>query len=468
MPQKKKHPLIEGLEITDIADEGKSLGRFENMVVFVKGLVPGDIANVQVIRKRKKYLEGYATEIIKESYKRTTPFCSHYGTCGGCKWQILSYKEQLRFKQKQVNDHLQRIGKITLPDINPIIGSQNQQFYRNKLEFTFSSNRWLSEDEIKSGINFNDRRALGFHLPGKFDRVLDIDRCYLQHDLSNQIRNKIKEFTLRNHYEYYDHHNNSGLMRNLIIRNSTLDEWMIIIVFHHEEHEKIKRLMNYLHKEIPSITSLIYVINSKLNDSIHDLEFCVYSGRDHIFEEFDGLKFKIGPKSFFQTNTNQALRLYHVSLEFAQLTGNEIVYDLYTGAGTIANYIASKCKKVIGIESINAAVEDARSNSQINGIINTEFLAGDIKDVLKQDLIRKYGQPDTIITDPPRAGMHRNVVESIIETAPKRIIYISCNPATQARDIHLLRDYYCVTGVQPIDMFPHTHHVENIIRLDRI
>ncbi len=468
MGRRKKLPVIEDLEITDFAAEGKSLARFNNIVVFVQGMVPGDIADIQITRQRKKYMEGYAVKLKKESDDRMVPFCSHFGTCGGCKWQILAYEKQLMYKQQQVSDHLHRIAKVSVPEIKPIIGSQNQQFYRNKLEYTFSSSRWLNDEEIKSGVEFIDRRALGFHLPGKFDRILNIDKCYLQHDFSNQIRNKVREFTIENNYDYYNQRSNSGLMRNLIIRNSGMGEWMVIVVFQNDDRDKIIPLMNLLKSEFPSITSLLYVINPKLNDTINDLEIHLYSGRDHIFEKLNGLIFKIGPKSFFQTNTAQTLELYKLALKFAKLNGNEFVYDLYTGTGTIANFIAPHCKKVIGIESIPDAIENARINSEINKIKNTSFIVGDIKDVLNQDFFTKYGLPEVIITDPPRMGMHANVVEAIIEAAPKRIVYISCNPATQARDIQLLGDNYEVNIVQPVDMFPHTHHVENVVRLDRV
>jgi len=466
--RRKKLPIIEDLKITDFAAEGKSLARVNNIVVFVQGMVPGDIADVQITRQRKKYMEGYALKLKKKSDDRVVPFCSHFGTCGGCKWQILAYEKQLMYKQQQVSDHLQRIAKVSVPEIKPIIGSQNQQFYRNKLEYTFSSSRWLNDGEIKSGVEFIDRRALGFHLPGKFDRILNIDKCYLQHDFSNQIRNKVREFTIENDYDYYHQRSNSGLMRNLIIRNSSIGEWMVIVVFQNDDRDKIIPLMNLLKSEFPSITSLLYVINPKLNDTINDLEIHLYSGRDHIFEKLNGLTFKIGPKSFFQTNTAQTLELYKLALKYAELNGNELAYDLYTGTGTIANFIAPHCKKVIGIESIPDAIENAQINSEINKIKNTSFIVGDIKDVLNQDFFTKYGLPEVIITDPPRMGMHANVVKAIIEAAPKRIVYISCNPATQARDIQLLGDHYAVNIVQPVDMFPHTHHVENIVRLDRI
>ena len=468
MGRRKNLPLIENLEITGFAAEGKSIARYNNLVVFVSSLVPGDEADVQIVRKRKKYLEGRTVKIIKKSNDRVTPFCSHFGMCGGCKWQILSYEKQLAFKQKQVADQLQRIAKTELPEISPIIGSKHQQYYRNKLEYTFSSSRWLSDEEIKSGTEIEDRRALGFHLPGKFDRVLPIETCYLQHDLSNEIRNRIREFTIQNDYEYYNQREHTGMMRNLIIRNTQKGEWMVIIIFAHDDPEKIESLMSMVASEFPSITSLLYVINTKKNDTINDQDILLFAGRDHIFENLGELTFKIGPKSFFQTNSLQAFELYKTALRFAYLKGEETLYDLYTGTGTIANFVASHCKKVVGIENVPDAIADARINSEINKIKNTEFIAGDIKDTLTPEFVEKYGHPEVIITDPPRAGMHEDVVKTIIETAPERIVYISCNPATQARDIQLMSQGYKVTAIQPVDMFPHTHHVENVIRLDRI
>lgn len=468
MGTKKKLPLVENLEVTDIAAEGKSIARLDNMVVFIPGLVPGDIANVQISRRRKKYMEGYVVELKKKSANRNEPFCGHFGTCGGCKWQILPYEQQLLFKEKQVVDQLQRIGKTAIPAINPIIGSPQQQFYRNKLEFTYTASRWLTAEEIKSGKEVEDKRGLGFHLPGKYNRVLNIDQCFLQHDRSNQIRNAIREFTIKNNYEYNNPVTQTGFLRNLIIRNTEFGEWMVIVVFRYEDTKRIHRLMDMIRNDFPFITSLHYVINSKLNDTINDLEIHLFSGRDHIFEELTGMKFKIGPRSFFQTNTLQARKLYKIVLKFAELNDDELVYDLYTGTGTIAIFIAQHCKKVVGIEAVEAAIEDARINSQINNIKNTVFTTGDIKEVLKSDFFAEYGKPDVIITDPPRSGMHKSVIEAITEASPKKIVYVSCNPATQARDIQLMSRLYRVNMVQPLDMFPHTHHVENVIRLDRI
>lgn len=466
MGRKKKLPFIENLEITGFAAEGKSIARYNNLVVFVSGLVPGDVADVQIVRKRKKYMEGRAVKIIKKSNDRVIPFCSHFGMCGGCKWQLLSYEKQLLYKQQQVSDQLQRIAKVPLPEIQPIIGSEHQQYYRNKLDYTFSATRWLNDEEIRSENENIDRRALGFHLPGKFNRVVNIDTCYLQPNESNLIRNRVREFTLKENYDYYHHESYTGLMRNLIIRNTNLGEWMVIVVFQHDDTEKIQSLMNMLASEFPFITSLLYMVNPKMNDTTHDLDYHVFSGRDHILEYLDGLTFKIGPKSFFQTNTPQALALYRLALKLAELKGDELVYDLYTGTGTIANFIAPHCQHVIGIENVAEAIDDARVNSELNKIHNTTFFAGDIKDIMNEEFLTEHGHPEVIITDPPRTGMHSTVVETIIKAAPKKIVYISCNPATQARDIQLLGERYQVTVVQPLDMFPHTHHVENVVRLD--
>lgn len=466
MGRKKKLPLLEHIEITDVAAEGKALAKVEDMVVFVSGLVPGDIADIQINRKRKNYMEGFVVKLQKPSSIRIEPACQHFGVCGGCKWQHLPYEKQLFYKQKQVEDNLQRIGKIDLPVIDPILGSQLQYDYRNKLEYTFSATRWLSDEEIKSDQEIADRRALGFHIPGKFDRVLGIEKCHLQKDLSNRIRNRVKEFTLQNNYSFYHQRNNEGFMRNLIVRNTTLGEWMVVLVFNEKEEFLIRNLMEHLSDNFPEITSLMYVINPKMNDTIHDLEVSLYSGRDHIFEELDGLRFKIGPKSFFQTNSQQALELYRVTKSFADLTGDEVVYDLYTGTGTIAAYLAKDCKKVVGIENIEAAITDAKINAEINGIENVLFYVGDMKDVLHDAFIQENGPPDVIVTDPPRAGMHADVINAILGAAPRRIVYVSCNPATQARDIQLLSEKYKVTRIQPVDMFPHTHHVENVVRLD--
>jgi 23S rRNA (uracil1939-C5)-methyltransferase len=466
--RRRKLPVIENLEITDVAAEGKSIGKTGNMVVFVKGLVPGDIADIQITSMRKKFLEGYAKRMVKYSDMRSDPFCSHFGICGGCKWQNLPYEKQLHYKQKQVADNLQRIGKIELPDINPIIGSERQKHYRNKLEYTFSESRWLTDDEVKSKVELPERRALGFHLNGKFDRILDIETCYLQDDLGNQIRKAARDFTISNDYSYYNQRQNKGLMRNLIIRNTISGEWMVIVVFIEYADDAINNLMVFLKERFPQVTSLFYVVNPKVNDTISDQEIIFFHGRQFMIEELEGLKFKVGPKSFFQTNTLQAAKLYHIALEYANLQKNEIVYDLYTGIGTIALIAAKKCKKVVGVEYVVEAIEDAKENAILNEINNAEFISGDMIDILTDDFFATHGHPDVVITDPPRSGMHADVVKKILETQPQRIVYVSCNPATQARDVLLLSEKYRVTRIQPVDMFPHTHHVENVVLLERI
>lgn len=466
--KKKQLPFFEKVEITDLAAEGKAIARIDDMVCFVDKLVPGDIVDLQIIKKRKKYMEGRVTAFHKYSDIRQDPFCKHFGVCGGCKWQHLPYSQQLKFKQQQVYDTLKRIGKIELPEINEILGSANQTFYRNKLEYTFSNHRWLSKEEIGTGEEIKDTRALGFHIPGLFDKIVDIEKCWLQEDPSNQIRNTLRDFALKNNYSFFSQREHGGLLRNLIVRTSTTGEVMVIVVFYDNEKDKIEKTLNHLNDQIKGISSLMYAVNQKGNDTLYDQEILVFKGKDHIFESLEDLKFKIGPKSFFQTNSKQALELYKISREFAALTGDEIVYDLYTGTGTIANFVARKAKKVIGIESVPEAIEDAFINSEINGITNTDFFAGDMKDLLNAEFIKKHGKPDVIITDPPRAGMHKNVIDSILRASPRRIVYVSCNPSTQARDLELLSEKYKVTSVQPVDMFPHTHHVENVVKLELI
>jgi 23S rRNA (uracil1939-C5)-methyltransferase len=464
--KKNQLPFFEKVEITDLAAEGKAIVRINDMVCFVNMLVPGDIVDLQIIKKRKKYMEGRVTAFHKYSDIRQEPFCKHFGTCGGCKWQHLPYPLQLKFKQQQVFDTLSRIGKIELPEIREILGSENDTFYRNKLEYTFSNHRWLSKEEIGTGEEIKDTRALGFHIPGLFDKIVDVEKCWLQEDPSNEIRNILRDFVLKNNYSFFSQREHGGLLRNLIIRTSISGEVMVIVVFYDNEPDLIEKILNHLYDKVKGISSLMYAINQKGNDTLYDQEIIVFKGEDHIFENLEDLKFKIGPKSFFQTNSKQALELYKVSREFADLTGDEIVYDLYTGTGTIANFVARKAKKVIGIESVPEAIEDAFVNSRINGITNTDFFAGDMKDLLNEEFIEKHGNPDVIITDPPRAGMHKNVIDSILNASPKRIVYVSCNPSTQARDLELLSEKYKVTAVQPVDMFPHTHHVENVVRLE--
>jgi len=465
--KKKELPFFEAIEITDVAAEGKAIAKVNDMVVFVPYVVPGDIVNLQITRKKNKYAEAKAVGFIKYSDKRSEAFCEHFGICGGCKWQILPYVEQLKYKQKQVEDNLTRIGKIELPAFSPILGSYKTEFYRNKLEFTFSNKKWLTLDQISSGETFDNMNALGFHIPGMFDKVLDINKCWLQDDISNQIRNFIRSYSLEKGFSFFDLRNRGGLLRNLIIRTSTTGELMVIVVFYEDNREQIEELLTAIEKEFPQITSLLYIINQKANDTITDQQVMTWKGNGFIYEEMEGLKFKIGPKSFYQTNSEQAYNLYKIARDFAALTGNELVYDLYTGTGTIANFVAKQTKQVIGIEYVEDAIEDARFNSDNNGIRNTLFYAGDMKDILNQEFINVHGKPDVIITDPPRAGMHDDVIDAIMFAEPLRIVYVSCNPATQARDLSLLDSKYMVEKVQPVDMFPHTHHVENVVLLTR-
>jgi 23S rRNA (uracil1939-C5)-methyltransferase len=464
---KKQKPFYENVLITDIGAEGMAIGRVNDVVVFVPQVIPGDVCDLQVTRDRKRFREARAVKIHTYSPDRVAPFCDHFGVCGGCKWQNLPYEKQLFYKHKQVADQLARIGKVELPEILPIKGSAKTTYYRNKLEFTFSSQRWLTPEEINTPDEIKREGALGFHIPGLFDKVLNIEKCWLQNDLSNAIRNKIREYAVENGLEFFDIRNQQGLLRNLIIRTTSIGEVMIILSFFYDDKPRRDALLTALTKSFPEITSLMYVINTKGNDTITDQEIIVFKGRDHIFEEMEGLRFKIGPKSFYQTNSDQAYELYRLTREFAGLTGNEVVYDLYTGTGTIANFVARQSKKVIGIEYVPEAIEDARVNSQLNGIGNTLFFAGDMKHVLSNEFIARHGRPDVIITDPPRAGMDAPVVETILNAAPDRIVYVSCNPATQARDLLLLDAKYRVVAVQPVDMFPHTHHVENVVVLHR-
>jgi len=465
--RRKELPLLEKVRITDIGAEGNAVARIDNLVVFVPMMVPGDLVDLRVVRKRKKFLEGRVVKVHEYSADRIQPRCVHFGICGGCKWQHLPYNLQLAFKEKQVRDNLTRIGKVDLPLIEPIKGSDEQYFYRNKLEYTFSDKRWFTEEEIRSGNKLEKEGALGFHIPGLFDKVLDIEECHLQPAPSNEIRNAVREFAVKNDLSFFDLREQNGLLRNLVIRNTLAGEVMVIVVFYSDDREKREGLLDFLASEFPQITSLFYVINSKKNDSLSDQEPVLYRGVDHLTEVIDGLKYRIGPKSFAQTNTRQAAELYRIASEFASFAGDEVVYDLYTGTGTIANYVAKHVRKVIGIEYIDEAIADARINSELNGISNADFYAGDIKDVLTRQFIEDNGHPDVIITDPPRAGMHEDVVKTILEASPERIVYISCNPATQARDILLLSGGYDVARVQPVDMFPHTHHVENVVLLNR-
>jgi len=465
MGRRKEFPLLEKVRITDIGAEGNSLARVENQVIFVPMLVPGDVVDIRVIRKRKKYLEGSVVRFHEYSPDRIKPLCRHFGVCGGCKWQHLPYDLQLKFKEKQVEDNLKRIGKVSLPLIDPIIGSPSVFRYRNKLEYTFSDKRWLTREEINSDSDFEKEDALGFHIPGLFDKVLDIRECHLQPEPSNAIREAVRRYAHKKCLPFFNLRQQSGFLRNLIIRNTAAGKVMVIVIFFLDEKERREGLLDFLASEFPQISSLFYIINSKKNDSLSDQEPVLFKGDDHLEEEMDGLKFRIGPKSFSQTNTEQAKVLYRTALNFAGLTGNEIVYDLYTGTGTIANYVASRSRKVIGIEYIEEAVRDATFNSEMNMISNTRFFAGDIRTTLDERFMHENGHPDVIITDPPRAGMHEDVVKTILEASPERVVYISCNPSTQARDIFFLSEKYNPERVQPVDMFPHTHHVENVVLL---
>ncbi|WP_321320840.1 23S rRNA (uracil(1939)-C(5))-methyltransferase RlmD [Labilibaculum sp.] len=464
---RKQKPLLEKVVIEKLAAEGKAIGRVDEKIVFVTGVIPGDIVDVQVNKKRKSFMEGYPVAFHKHSPMKIDAFCEHFGVCGGCKWQNLPYEEQLKFKQQEVIDNLERIGKVELNGINDILASEKTEFYRNKLEFTFSNKRYLTNEEIALSDDIKRTPALGFHVPKLFDKVVDINKCHLQPEPSNAVRLAVKEYAFANNLSFFDIRNQEGFLRTLVIRTSTTGDNMIIVVFYHEDVEKREGLLNHLAEKFPEISSLMYIINEKANDSITDQDAILYKGVDHIFEQMEDLRFKIGPKSFYQTNSEQAYNLYCKTREFAELTGDEVVYDLYTGTGTIANFIAKQAKKVIGIEYVPEAIADAKVNSEINGISNTEFFAGDMKNVLTKEFIELHGQPDTIIVDPPRAGMHTDVVETILHAAPKRIVYVSCNSATQARDLAMMDEAYKVTKVQAVDMFPHTHHVENIVQLER-
>ena len=485
MGKKKNLPIIEHVEITGVAAEGKAIAKVQStkdnvqstsgMVVFVPNCVPGDIVDLQVTKKKHSFMEAKVLRIVQPSSVRCEARCKHFGVCGGCKWQILPYEEQLRYKQQQIVDNLTRIGKIELPEISPILGSKHVYEYRNKLEFTCADKKWFPWEVIEAagGLDKIDSSyGLGFHIPGAFDKVLDIEECHLMPDINNRIRNTVRTYAREHGLTFYNEHTHEGLLRTLILRNNHKGELMLIVVFGaslepEQNNHAAMGLLEYLHTEFPEIISLLYVENLKFNDTIGDQEVKVYFGQDHIIEEMEGLLFKVGPKSFYQTNTEQAYELYKVAREFAQLTGDELVYDLYTGTGTIANFVAKKARQVIGIEYVPEAIEDAKVNSKINKITNTLFFAGDMKDILNDDFVAHYGRPDVIITDPPRAGMHEDVVNVILNAEPKRIVYVSCNPATQARDLALLDAKYKVTKVQPVDMFPHTQHVENVVQLCR-
>ena len=463
--KRKELPLLEGVEITGVAAEGKSIARVNDMFVFIPYGAPGDIVDVKIDKKKHSYAEGHIVNLVKPSEVRQDPFCQHFGVCGGCKWQHLPYEEQLKYKQQQVKDAMERIAKVRIPEINPILGSANTQFYRNKLEFTFSNKCWLTFEEMRSGEEFPDRNALGFHIPGAFDKVLDIKKCWLQNDISNEIRLFIREYALSKSYTFYDLKAQHGLMRTIMMRTASTGDIMLVVVFGEDDRDKIADVMTAIADKFPQITSLLYVVNLKVNDTIGDQDIITFKGKDYIEEEMEGLKFRVGAKSFYQTNSEQAYELYKVARNMANLTGDELVYDLYTGTGTIANFVARNSKKVVGIEYVEDAIADAKLNSKVNGIENTLFYAGDMKDVLTEAFVAQHGKPDVMIVDPPRAGMHEDVVNVILSSEPKRIVYVSCNPATQARDLALLDKKYIVTEIQPVDMFPHTHHVENVVGL---
>lgn len=465
--KRKALPTYENVTVTDVAAEGNAIARVNDMVVFIPFAAPGDVADIKIDKKRKSYAEGHIDRLVTPSSLRVTPACSHFGVCGGCRWQHLPYDFQLKCKQQQVVDALTRIAKVRLPEISPIKGSEQIWAYRNKMEYTFSNRCWLTFEQLASGEEFNDRDAAGFHIPGAFDKVLDISACHLQDSLGDRIRLFVKKFGKDNGYTFYDLRGQHGLLRTLMIRIASTGEVMVVMAFGEDDRQAVHSLMSALEKEFPQITSLMYVINTKVNDSLADQDILLWSGRDHIVEEMDGLRFRVGPKSFYQTNSRQAHELYKVARDFARLDGSQLVYDLYTGTGTIANFVSRDARRVIGIEYVEDAITDARENSRFNGITNTEFFAGDMKDVLTDSFIEAHGRPDVMIIDPPRAGMHSDVVDVIMRAEPARLVYVSCNPATQARDIALLDSKYFVEAVQPVDMFPHTQHVENVVALVR-
>nr|WP_321413906.1 23S rRNA (uracil(1939)-C(5))-methyltransferase RlmD [uncultured Allomuricauda sp.] len=468
MRKNRRRKTFENVEVIDAGAKGKSVGKApDGRVIFLTNAVPGDVVDVMTTKKRKAYFEGVATNFHTLSDRRTEPVCQHFGTCGGCKWQHMGYQHQLHFKQKEVENNLKRIGNLELPETTSILGSKEQYFYRNKMEFSFSDSRWLTQKEINSDEEIEDRNALGFHIPGMWDKILDIKKCHLQQDPSNAIRLETKNFANKNGLTFFNPRKQQGLLRTLMIRTSSTGEIMVLIQFFEEDTEKRELLLNHLKETFPEITALLYVINSKGNDTIYDQEVICFSGRDHIFEEMEGLQFKINAKSFYQTNSAQAYELYRVARDFAGLTGDELVYDLYTGTGTIAQFVSKNAKKVVGVESVPEAIEDAKANALHNNISNVDFHVGDMKNVFNDDFIATHGQPDVIITDPPRDGMHKQVVEQLLQVAPPKIVYVSCNSATQARDLALMKEQYKVTKVQPVDMFPQTHHVENVVLLEK-
>jgi len=464
MSRKMKNKVITNLLIERIASEGKCLGHHEEKVVFVTGVAPGDVVDVRITKGKSSFMEGEPVKFHEYSTERIDPFCPHFGTCGGCKWQHINYDLQKTYKRQQVLDQFQRIAKVEIPEVRPTLGSEKTQYYRNKLDFTFSNKKWLTLDQIRSEEDF-DRNALGFHIPKMFDKIIDVDHCYLQGNISNEVRNELRAFALANKLSFYDIRNQVGLLRNLIIRTTSTDQSMVIVQFGEDDPAGIKMVMEFLHDRFPAITSLLYVVNTKGNETFHDLKLITFAGKDFIEEEMEGLKFRIGPKSFYQTNSEQAYELYKVARDFADLQGDEVVYDLYTGTGTIANFVAKKAKQVIGIEYVEAAIADAKINSHLNQIDNTLFYAGDMKDMLDEEFIQNHAAPDVIITDPPRAGMDEKVVQMLLRLEAPKVVYVSCNPATQARDVALMAEKYKVEKIQPVDMFPQTYHVENVVLL---
>lgn len=469
MARKKTDKIVfENVEVLDAGAKGVSVAKApDGKIILIPNVVPGDVVDVQTFKKRKAYFEGKAIAFHKLSPQRVEPVCQHFGACGGCKWQNMGYEFQLGYKHQEVENNLKRIGKIELPQFEPILGSKEQFFYRNKMEFSFSNARWLTDDEIKSGEELGKENALGFHIPKMWDKILDIKKCYLQQDPSNALRNEIRDFANENGLEFFNPRENTGLLRTLMIRTASTGEIMVLIQFFKEDKKKRELLLDFLKDRFPEITSLQYVINSKLNDTIYDQNVICYHGRDYILEEMEGLKFSINAKSFYQTNSDQAYELYSITRDFAGLTGNELVYDLYTGTGTIAQFVSKNAKKVIGVEAVPEAIADAKVNAERNNITNCEFFVGDMKNVFNDAFIEQHGQPDVIITDPPRDGMHKDVVEQILKIAPERVVYVSCNSATQARDLALMDEMYKVVRVRPVDMFPQTHHVENVVLLEK-
>lgn len=466
--KKARKQVFENVEVIDAGAKGKTIAKApDGKVIFLPNAVPGDVVDVQTFKKRKAYYEGKAIEFLKLSEKRTEPECEHFGVCGGCKWQDMAYEHQLYYKQKEVLNNLTRIGHIELPEATPILGCEKQYFYRNKMEFSFSDSRWLTVEEIQSDEDLGDKNALGFHIPGMWDKILDLKTCHLQEDPSNAIRNAVKQFAINNKLEFFNTRNQTGFLRTMMIRTSSIGDIMVMIQFYKEDKVKRELLLDFIAAEFPQITSLQYVINGKANDTIYDQLVICYKGSDHIFEEMEGLKFKINAKSFYQTNSNQAYELYKITRDFAGLTGDELVYDLYTGTGTIAQFIAKRARRVVGVEAVPDAIIAAKENAQLNGIKNVEFFVGDMKQVFNNEFISAHGQPDIIITDPPRDGMHKDVVEQILNIAPKKVVYVSCNSATQARDLALMNHLYKVIKTQAVDMFPQTFHVENVVLLKK-